>query len=85
MVAMFPSDPWNVTDPLSGRGPVPAGPPTAWSVPSSVPSSGGDEQPANDTPAQNAASAVRTVNEVRRTALFGVAIVVGVAAGYLRN
>ena len=23
MVAMFPSDPWNVTEPLSGRGPVP--------------------------------------------------------------
>jgi hypothetical protein len=52
MVAMFPSDPWNVTEPLSGSGPVPAGPPTASSVPSTVPSCGGDEQPANDAPAQ---------------------------------
>ena len=72
MVAMFPSDPWNVTEPLSGRGPVPAGPPTAWSVPSRVPSFGGDEQPATDTPAQSAASAVTTVNGARKGTLrFG--------------
>ena len=76
MVAMFPSDPWNVTEPLSGSGPVPAGPPTAWSMPSRVPSSGGDEQPTNDTPAQSATSAVRTVNGARRGALFGMAIVI---------
>jgi hypothetical protein len=76
MVAMFPSDPWNVTEPLRGRGAVAAGPPTAWSVPSSVPSSRGDAQPAKETPAQSAASAVRTVNGIRRSARFGLAMVV---------
>ncbi len=76
MVAMFPSDPWNVTEPLSGCGPVPAGPPTAWSMPTSVPSSGGDEQPADNTPAKSAASAVRMVKGARRTALFGLTIVI---------
>jgi hypothetical protein len=76
MVAMFPSDPWNVTEPLSGSRAYPSGAPTTWSVPSRVPSSGGDEQPANDTPAQSAASAERAVNGTRPAARFGLAMVI---------
>ena len=76
MVAMFPSDPWNVTEPLSGSRAYPSGAPTTWSVPSRVPSFGDDEQPATDTPTQSAASAVRTVSGARRTTFFGLAIVI---------
>ena len=74
MAVMCPLDPWRVICPLRARGPAPEGPPTAWSVPVSVPVGPGgplgDErsQLANNTEAAVIASRASKVRDFRRTA-----------------
>jgi hypothetical protein len=62
MPILAPFGPCRVICPARARGPVPGGPPTAWSLPVTVPSGPGgrlgDEQPASVIPAAMTASKI---------------------------
>ena len=68
MPNFVPFGPWRVTPPLRARGPAPGGPPTAWSVPVTVPVGPGgpvgDEQLASVIPAAMTGS---KISATRRT------------------